>query len=112
MTVFPSLPLPVPHQLSILSPTVNVGGYDFDTLEQSGGPSYRQVLDISNWEASLFVHPMGQSGNVFSSHFDDLLPLWTKGQYLEMKSINYPSHATLTLLPEAEEPSSEPSSSS
>lgn len=37
------------------------------------GPSYRQIIDVSDWENSKFVIPMGQSGNLFSSHFEDYL---------------------------------------
>lgn len=39
-------------------------------------PSYRQVIDLGNWNNSLFMHTTGQSGHLFSSHYDDLIPLW------------------------------------
>jgi penicillin amidase len=48
------------------------------------GPSYRQIVDLADMEASLFVHPMGQAGHLLSPHYADLLPLWARGDYLPM----------------------------
>lgn len=36
-------------------------------------PGFRQVLDLSDWNASLFSNSLGQSGNPFSPHYDDLM---------------------------------------
>ena len=64
--------------------TVNVGGYDFDDkdLTQHAGPSYRQIIDLNNTESSLFINPMGQNGNELSSEYDNLLQMWSSGQYV------------------------------
>lgn len=35
------------------------------------GPSMRLILDCGNWDDSLSVLPLGQSGQRFSPHFDD-----------------------------------------
>ena len=59
--------------------TVNVGSYDFSDFSMSGGPSYRHVVDMSEGGESVFIHPMGQSGNVLSGGFDDLLDMWVEG---------------------------------
>jgi Protein related to penicillin acylase len=59
--------------------TVNVGPFDPRTLRMDHGPSYRQIVDLADMEASLFVHPMGQSGHFLSPHYADLLPLWARG---------------------------------
>ncbi|GAA5336310.1 penicillin acylase family protein [Thermus hydrothermalis] len=64
--------------------TVSVGPFDPQALTMDKGPSYRQIVDLSNPEGSLFVHPMGQSGHPLSPHYADLLPLWAKGEYLPM----------------------------
>jgi penicillin G amidase len=40
------------------------------------GPSYRQVLDPSDWDASRFMHTTGQSGHPASPHYDDLIESW------------------------------------
>ena len=64
--------------------TVNVGPFDPTTLLMSHGPSYRQIVDLAQTEASLFVHPMGQTGHFLSAHYADLLPGWAQGRYLSM----------------------------
>ncbi|GGJ53105.1 penicillin acylase family protein [Deinococcus roseus] len=66
--------------------TVNVGSYNQKTYLQDHGASYRQIVDLSNMDNSLFVFSLGQSGNVFSAHYADLSPLWRSGEYLPMKS--------------------------
>ena len=43
-------------------------------------PSMRMVIDVGEWENSIFSLPGGQSGNPLSSHYDDLLPLWLNGK--------------------------------
>ena len=47
-------------------------------------PSWRQILDVSDWDASLGVLPGGQSENPASPHYNDLLALWSKGEYHPM----------------------------
>ena len=66
-------------------------GGDSDTLAQTasnpidvlGEPlltaSLRMVLDVGDWDNSLFVLPGGQSGNPLSPNYDDMLPLWRAG---------------------------------
>lgn len=65
--------------------TVNVGPFDPETLAMGHGPSYRQIVDLSDMEGSLFVHPMGQSGHFLSRHYADLLSFWRRGDYLPMR---------------------------
>ena len=43
--------------------------------------SYRQVLDVGDWDASLAVATTGQSGNPMSAHYFDQNPLWRAGRY-------------------------------
>ena len=64
--------------------TVNVGIYRPEDFQMFWGPSYRQLVDLGRPEQSRFIHPMGQSGNVLSRHYADLLPLWARGAYLPM----------------------------
>ena len=42
-------------------------------------PSMRMVLDVGDWDRSLFSLPGGQSGNPLSPHYKDLMPAWLKG---------------------------------
>ncbi len=43
--------------------------------------SYRQVLDVGDWDKSLAVNTTGQSGHPLSPHYFDQNPLWRSGQY-------------------------------
>ena len=43
--------------------------------------SYRQVLDVGNWDQSRAVNTTGQSGNTMSPHYFDQNPLWSSGTY-------------------------------
>jgi penicillin amidase len=65
--------------------TVNQGlfepGWSYDVVV---APSWRQILDLSDWDASLGTHTVGQSGNPESPHFADLLPLWAEGKHHPM----------------------------
>jgi penicillin amidase len=45
------------------------------------GASVRLVMDVGNWDASVFVNAPGQSGDSRSPHYRDLAPLWAKGEY-------------------------------
>jgi penicillin amidase len=44
--------------------------------EMSSGPVYRFIIDLGTKQNSRFVVAGGQSGNLFSDHFDDLFQLW------------------------------------
>ena len=77
--------------------TVNVGAYRRDgSYVMSDGPGYRQIVDLSDLSKSVFVNTTGQSGNVFSDRYRDLLPLWRRGEYL--RPAGEPA-SRLTLLP-------------
>ena len=47
-------------------------------------PSYREIIDAGNWDNSRFMHTTGQSGNVLSPHYDDLIASWRKVEYVPM----------------------------
>lgn len=47
--------------------------------------SYRQIVDLASFDASRFVIPAGQSGHIWSPQYDDLLPKWTKVEYIPMR---------------------------
>ncbi|MEP6992984.1 MAG: penicillin acylase family protein [Acidobacteriota bacterium] len=65
--------------------TVNVGGFSQDgSFDMTDGPSYRQVIDLSDLSKSRYVHTTGQSGNVFDSGYRDLLQEWRAGRYFEI----------------------------
>jgi len=65
--------------------TVNVGPYRLsEPYRQTAVPSYRQIVDLSDWNNSLFMHTTGQSGNVLSRHYDDLIGRHQTIEYLRM----------------------------
>ncbi len=48
------------------------------------GASYRMVVDVGNWDASVAVNTPGQSGDPFNPHYRDLFPLWAGGDYFPL----------------------------
>lgn len=65
--------------------TVNVAPPRYsDAFNQYHVPSYRHVVDMSNFDNSIFMHTTGQSGNVLSPHYDDLIERHQKVEYLPM----------------------------
>ena len=63
-------------------------------------PSYRQIVDLSDWANSRYMHAPGQSGNVLSGHYDDLLKQHQAVGYLPMTFGREQIHGdTLVLLP-------------
>jgi penicillin amidase len=79
--------------------TVDVGCYSPDDWITFHGPSYRQVVDMSEPDASAFVLAGGQSGNWLSQQYADQLPLWQQGRYLRMRRAGYEVAHTLILQP-------------
>lgn len=68
--------------------TVNVAPFSAENpYDQRHLPSYRQIIDMDNLDASQFVQTTGQSGNVMSSHYDDLITTWQQVQYLPMRFV-------------------------
>jgi penicillin amidase len=49
-----------------------------------GSASWRQIIDLGDWDASRVIHTTGQSGHPASKHYDDMIPLWLNGQYHPM----------------------------
>jgi penicillin amidase len=68
--------------------TINVGRMDFadeaEPYSNRHAASFRAVYDLADPEASVFIHPGGQSGNPLSSHYRDFAPLWAQGDYVPM----------------------------
>ena len=66
-------------------------------------PSMRMVLDVGDWDRSLFSLPGGQSGNPLSPHYRDLLPAWLNGAGVPIpwtpQAIKAGTVETLTLNP-------------
>lgn len=79
--------------------TVNVGWYEPGTWTMFHGATYRQVIDLADPEASVFVLAGGQSGNWLDPHYADQLPLWQAGEYRPMRRGGYTVERRMELLP-------------
>ena len=64
--------------------TVNATGYPEDSFDQVSGASYREILDLADWDHSVAVNVPGQSGQPGSPHYSDLLSLWSEGKYFPL----------------------------
>jgi penicillin amidase len=51
---------------------------------QTNGASYRQILDLSDWDHSVMTNVPGESGDPESSHYADLTDDWASGRYHPM----------------------------
>jgi penicillin amidase len=69
--------------------------FDVPPVERSGdrttvnvaaqnGASYREIIDLSDWDNSVATSVPGQSGQPESPHYDDLLGLWAGGEYFPL----------------------------
>ncbi|NPV08337.1 MAG: penicillin acylase family protein [Anaerolineae bacterium] len=52
--------------------------------DYSAGPSWRMIVDLSDWDSSRAILPTGQSGHPASPHYDDMISLWREGHYHPM----------------------------
>jgi penicillin G amidase len=86
--------------------TVNQGTYEpgisYDTVVIA---SWRQIIDLDDFDRSVGTHTVGQSGNPASPHFNDLFPLWSTGQYHPLPftraAVEANAEGTLNLIPPA-----------
>ena len=60
--------------------TVNATGGGPNYTEGYGA-TYRQIIDVQNWDRSEMTNAPGESGNPGSRHYDDLVEPWAKGEY-------------------------------
>ena len=67
------------------------------------GPSFRQILDVGDWDRSVATSAPGQSQWTRSPHFADLAKLWAAGEYFPLsfsdRAIQQNAESTLVLNP-------------
>lgn len=81
--------------------TVNIGTYRGQSFEQDNGASYREIIDLGDLNRSEFMQSLGQSEDIFSSHYDDFMKPWRDGHYVPISgSPQRSQRKVLTLLPE------------
>jgi acyl-homoserine lactone acylase PvdQ len=74
----PTLDL-VPHARPRDAYTVNAtGGPGY---RQSNGASYREIIDVSDWDRSMMTNVPGESGVPGDRHYGDLIDDWADGRY-------------------------------
>jgi penicillin G amidase len=70
---------------------------------QSTGSTFRIVIDVGNWDASLAMNSPGQSGRLESPHYADLLAAWTNDEAIPLLytrgSIEVHAEETISLTP-------------
>ncbi|MEC7030506.1 MAG: penicillin acylase family protein [Pseudomonadota bacterium] len=62
-----------------------------DRFMGTQGACLRMVVDMSDY-TGLFSIPMGESGNIFSKHYDDLLEGWANGEYMTLPKTQARGH--------------------
>ena len=76
---------------------------DSDDYAMSSGVSNRTIMDLGNWEHSLQIATVGQSGHAYNLHYADIAPLWANIEYLPMhwdrEAIEAAASDTLHLIP-------------
>ena len=74
-----------------------------EQFEQIHGASYRHVFDLADWDRGLATSTPGQSGQLGSQHYDDLLPLWADANYFPLaysrEKVDAVTRNRLSLLP-------------
>ena len=87
--------------------TVNVGRNNpwnaADPYTNRWAASLRAIYDLSDPDASRFMHSTGQSGHVLSPHYRDMAQGWARVEYVPMitdpKAIERAAYATLRIEP-------------
>ena len=58
--------------------------YRTDSFRVTNGASFRMVVDVGAWDASVFVNGPGQSGDPRDPHYRDLAEVWARQGYVPM----------------------------
>jgi penicillin amidase len=51
---------------------------------ETHGASYREVIDVADWDRSVTINAPGESGQPGSPYYGNLYALWSDGQYHPM----------------------------
>ncbi len=69
-----------------------ISAFDLPTVERGGGgttvaangATYREILDVGEWDSSIVTSTPGQSGQPGSPFYGNLLPLWANNEYFPL----------------------------
>ncbi len=85
------------------STAIMMAHHDAPDYQVRNGASVRMVIDVGNWDASLWINAPGQSGLQGSPHLADLAPLWAKGEYVPLcyseAAVDAVTEVVITLTP-------------
>lgn len=78
----------------------STGGKGFS---QTAGATFREIMDVSDWDKSVATSAPGQSGQPSSPHFSDLAKLWADERYFSLSfsdsAVSANAETTLLLEP-------------
>jgi penicillin amidase len=67
------------------------------------GASYREIIDVNDWDRSVMTNVPGESGVPGDKHYDDLVGPWSKGEYHPMpfsrKAVEAATEERILLVP-------------
>ncbi|MBV9304347.1 MAG: penicillin acylase family protein [Acidobacteriaceae bacterium] len=84
---------------------------DASTVNATGGPnyaaaygaSYREVIDVGDWDRSVMTNVPGESGVPGDKHYGDLVGPWSRGEYHPMpfsrKAVETAAEERIVLVP-------------
>jgi penicillin amidase len=83
----------IQHLLPPLAPFtvsgVQIGGNRsiINATSARHGASWRMVVELGSTPTAFGVYPGGQSGNPGSKFYDNMIEIWAKGEYLNLKAL-------------------------
>jgi penicillin amidase len=101
-----SINKPVIHQIPVVGKYFDIGPIPMSgattTVKQTSAtlmPSMRFNADLSDWDKSLLNLPIGQSGQIFASHYKDQWDDYLAGRSYPMQFSKVDAKSTLTVHP-------------
>lgn len=81
--------------------TINAATFNLRNFNIIDSPSYRQIIDLSDLNKSVYILTPGQSNDPFNRHYADQMRLWRDGKYLKMSSdkVDWNKMKKLELIP-------------
>ncbi|HUS06010.1 MAG TPA: penicillin acylase family protein [Bryobacteraceae bacterium] len=80
-----------------------INSFGIKASRESSGASYRQVIDLADWDRSMMTNAPGESGEPGSSHYADLIEGWANGRYHPMpfsrKAVEAATEERIQLIP-------------
>ena len=72
-------------------------------FQQAAGASWREILDVGDWDRSVITNVPGESGDRASTHYSDLLADWAAGHYHPLpytrKAVEAATEERIALIP-------------